>query len=377
MRLLLLALCYGFVQGNRLDQAQPEMRTSMKMPLTGIWQSFVPSISSNLTRVSLMVGPHDNAAQCIPFRGQLGIYEGEGRVQYPFFDSKSELHVQDVEASCSCDTEQCLDWQSWDIQTSVPLLAGHQYALSLSASSSVIKTSPHRVGVMVADAYPFGRNNFQVDGYDYAFKTFMAVEEQPVEVEDKNDDFIAELKGVTKTHFIAGVGATVAVLAVLAVVLVRRRQRRHEAAFVHPMPASPAAQSKSWYSTDEAVEEWKRRFELLADGREWDEDNAALDAAEAAHDGSPARKWTSSAGTTSMSSERPSVKRNTLLNPEQGPEGLVRKVNTLVDPSSKGGKSVELTTADLDEELLHSLDLDELDMLEDNMMFEMAESSSA
>jgi hypothetical protein len=48
------------------------------------------------------------AAQCIPFRGQLGIYEGEGRVQYPYFDSQSELHVQDVEASCSCDTEVTL-----------------------------------------------------------------------------------------------------------------------------------------------------------------------------------------------------------------------------------------------------------------------------
>ena len=60
---------------------------------------------------------------------------------------------------------------------------GHQYALSLSADASMVKTSLHRVGIMVADSYPFGRNNFQVDGYDYAFKTFMATEEAPVVVE--------------------------------------------------------------------------------------------------------------------------------------------------------------------------------------------------
>lgn len=40
--------------------------------------------------------------------------------------------------------------------------AGHHYTISLTATSSIVKTSLHRVGVMVADAYPFGRNNFQV-----------------------------------------------------------------------------------------------------------------------------------------------------------------------------------------------------------------------
>lgn len=124
------------------------------------------------------------------------------------------------------------------------------------------------------------------------------------------------------------------------------------------------------------MQEWKRRFDLLAEGgQDWEEDNAALDAVE---QGESPRRWTSSAGTTMMgqaSGERPSVKRNTLFGSEQGPEGLVRKVNTLVNPNQ--GKRAEVTSTDLDDALLESLDLDAIDMTEDSMMFETAATSSA
>jgi hypothetical protein len=118
----------------------------------------------------------------------------------------------------------------------------------------------------------------------------------------------------------------------------------------------------------------------LADGHDWDEDNAALDAVEAAHSAKP-QWWTSipagqeqdDAGAAGP--ERPKVRHNTLLGSEQGPEGLVRKVNTLVNPH-QGGKSKVVTTTNLDDALLDSFDLDEIDMQEDCMMFETVGSSS-
>ena len=68
-------------------------------------------------------------------------------------------------------------WNLFRLSSSVKVIAGQDYAFHLSPAVntdySAKATVTYRIGVLVADVYQRGTNDFSVPGYDYTFKIFM------------------------------------------------------------------------------------------------------------------------------------------------------------------------------------------------------------
>ncbi len=116
---------------------------------------------------------------------------------------------------------------------------------------------PFRVGVIVADAYQRGTNDFAVPGYDYTFKTYMAQSSDEANLfgegsttASPNADVSAQSRQsstAASSNLFIGIGlATVSLVALTVFVIAYRRRNVRKV--------------KSWYSASEVAEELRKRF---------------------------------------------------------------------------------------------------------------------
>eukprot|EP00042_Codosiga_hollandica_P020937 m.70248 g.70248 ORF g.70248 m.70248 type:complete len:433 (-) comp50121_c0_seq1:88-1386(-) len=265
---VLLAIALPAVLAGRfLDQSQAGVVTTYKIPLQGVWQSFQPSWTSQLTEIDVYLGADVPEMSCVPYTGLLTIYEGKGASHTPFFADSQQRYQQEVEGKCPCTDQSCIGWQTFELDESVSVESLKLYSFHLSSSWTGISQSkqpvPFRIGVIVADAYQRGTNDFSVPGYDYTFKTFMFSSSS-----DTNVFHTSTTPGIQGAHadqegqtsqsasLAIGLGVGIALLAicVLAVIAIRRRQHSRN-----------KVQEKNWYSSSEAVAELRRRLGVYAD----------------------------------------------------------------------------------------------------------------
>lgn len=99
-------------------------------------------------------------AGCYPYAGQLQLFSGSGRTRVPYFTAQqTPLLAQEVAGGlCKCDDADCLAWQVFVLDNAIAVEADREYTVHLSAPRSMTA----RVGMLVADAYTRGSNNFAV-----------------------------------------------------------------------------------------------------------------------------------------------------------------------------------------------------------------------
>eukprot|EP00043_Microstomoeca_roanoka_P025922 m.10295 g.10295 ORF g.10295 m.10295 type:complete len:303 (-) comp5974_c0_seq1:301-1209(-) len=222
----------------RLDQSQTGRVTTFHIPSDGVWQSFTPAFTGNLTRIEVLLGQGSPEEECQMYEGDLMIHTGRGSEKSPFFTSTTQLHKQHVVASeCRCTSKDCVVWQSFQLTTPVPVESNQLYSFLLSAPRR--KATTFRIGLAVTDLYARGANHFAAPGYDFTFKTYMSVAAAPVPLDEQTTipaetgpTTAAEVETarseVTALNVSLIVGGLAAVCMVVIIALVVRRYRRRE-----------------------------------------------------------------------------------------------------------------------------------------------------
>ena len=138
----------------------------------GIWQSFTPAWSSQLTEVDIFFGAGVSlASQCVPYQGTFSVYRGSGRTAPPFFAAANLLYTAPYTGHCNCNEHGCISWESIILSAPIAVEADQVYSISLSGAS--LTGVPYRVGIYVADVYQRGSNDFATPGYDLTFRTYL------------------------------------------------------------------------------------------------------------------------------------------------------------------------------------------------------------
>ncbi|EDQ92834.1 uncharacterized protein MONBRDRAFT_22006 [Monosiga brevicollis MX1] len=277
LALTLLVLPFGATE-DFIDQSQTATTTTYLLPLAGVWQSFAPARNGTLTQIALKLGPDHSLGGCYELNARLAIYAGAGRSAFPYFDDDNLLHEQIVQQACDCTGHDCIEWRTWSLDVPVLVEADTTYAISLALTEHLVKQKRHRIGLMVADAYTRGSNNFAAAGYDYAFRTYLR--EAPVEDSEYLQPHIpsathADKKGHSSTatslssswSWALGVGSGFLVLVLVLLAFVARRRSTRSKTHTLNDPTTINEKEREWFSTDDAITEWRRRFGLAATTR--------------------------------------------------------------------------------------------------------------
>eukprot|EP01147_Barroeca_monosierra_P002364 gene2363-8064_t len=248
----------------RLDQSQTGRSTTFHVPLTGIWQSFTPSLAGNLTRLEVLLGQAKPGDGCKTYDGTLAIYSGAGKFTEPYFARPNLLLQQYVEAtSCRCTSVDCVVWQEFHLERPISVISDKLYSFFLSSPKRYRHTS-FRVGLAVADIYTRGSSHFSAPGYDFTFKTFVDGARANVQLDEHSTPAIFtshsnvsndQASRVYTTAILASSICFGVAIAILVIFLVRRRNRRGERVFASSK-SSPFSEDTSgwWANLDAAIE---------------------------------------------------------------------------------------------------------------------------
>ena len=234
-----------------IDRALPQM------PSTGVWQSFTPAWSGNLTEIDVFFGFYGPADACVPYSGSLSVYSGAGDTHTPHFTASQLILTQPVTTTCQCDAEGCLAWNTFVLRAPVAVTAETTFSWALSGPSHT--AAMYRVGVFVADVYQRGVNNFPAYGYDFTFATYMSsAEGQGVQFYTQDPtasvpttESASAGSSAAQIPIIVGAVAGCCVLAIFVVFVVMKKRRQSRAA---------SSDNAEWLSVGQATAELKDRF---------------------------------------------------------------------------------------------------------------------